>query len=104
MTFEEVKPSQIPHKMRAFKENIAIYQAAHKLLVMGAGRALRISLEDTDVEHVRKKAHVHFRHKDHRLRTKVVDGYFYMWIEAREPKRFDVTGVPANKTELARRA
>jgi hypothetical protein len=99
MTFEEVSPSQIPARMKAFQENLAIYRAARQLLVMGSGRALRIKLEDTDAEHVRKKAHVHFRHKDHRLRTKVVDGYFYMWIEAREPKRFEVTGVPANKIE-----
>jgi len=102
MTFEEITPSEIPNKMKAFQENVDIYRAARQLLLMGEGKALRIKLESTNAEHVRKKAHVHFRRRTHKLRTKKVDGYLYMWLEARDPKRFEVTGVPANKTERVR--
>lgn len=95
MIFEVIEPSAIPHKVKALQENVEIYAAAKKLLALGVGRAMRLKIITAQVEHVRKKAHVYFRHREYRLRTKKVDGYFYMWIEARRPKRFDVVGVPA---------
>jgi hypothetical protein len=102
MTFDVIEPSDIPDRLKALKENVAIYEAARKLLTLGVGRAMRTKVDRDSAEHIRKKAHVHFRYRAYRMRSKYVDGYFYMWIEQREPKRFDVVGVPANKTLAAR--
>lgn len=102
MTFEVIEPKEIPQRVKAFQENIAIYQAARKLAMLGVGRAMRVTVDNVSLERVRKKAYVHFRHRNHKLRTKKVDGYLYMWIEERQPKRFEVTGVPASKTLAAR--
>jgi hypothetical protein len=101
MTFEVIEPSEIPRKLKALKENAAIYEAAKKLLSLGVGRAMRIKLEDVSSLRVRKKAHVYFRFRTYKLRTKEVDGYLYMWIEERQPKRFEVVGVPAKKVMAA---
>lgn len=102
MTFEVVEPGDIPQKIKCFKENLAAYEAAKKLLHVGVGRALRVKLDNITAERVRKKAHVYFRFRPFKLRTKKVDGHLYLWIEERQPKKFDVAGIPANKAMAAR--
>jgi hypothetical protein len=99
MTWEEIKETDIPHKVKALQENIAIYEAAKKLLTLGVGRAIRVKPEGDLFKRVGKKAHVYFRQREYRLRTKQVDGYLYMWIERRDPARFGVVGVPTEKAE-----
>lgn len=98
MKFVEINKSQIPPKVKAYQENLAIYEAARKLLRSGVGRAMKVELDNVSLKHVRQKAYVYFRRKTHKLRTKTVDGNLYMWIEDREPKRFEPVSIPVNKT------
>lgn len=99
MKFEEIGATEVPPKVKAFQENIAIYEAAKKLLTLGVGRAIRVKPEGVSFGHICKKAHVYFRWREYRLRTRKSGDYLYMWIERREAARFDVTGVPREKAE-----
>ena len=102
MNIEQIEAKDIPPTVRANQENFAIYQAAKKILTLGVGRAIRVRLDGVSPQHACKKAHVYYRFRPFRLRTKHLSGYLYMWIEDREPKRFEVVAVPQTKTELRR--
>lgn len=95
LQFEEIEPRNIPSQIRAYQSNVAIYLAAKKLSQLGPGRALKVSLNGVPKELVQKKAHVYFRGKKFRLRTRACEGSFYMWIEERQPASFEVTAIPA---------
>ena len=101
MEFEEISIKELPKEARAKKENEAIYQAAKRLVQLGSGRAMRVRLDNASVDAVRKKAHVHYRFRPQKLRTRVVKGYMYMWIEEKIPSRFDVVGVPRPKEKAS---
>jgi hypothetical protein len=99
MIAEEITSAEIPETIRALQENVAIYELAKRICHLGQGRALKVDIGKVTPSHFRKKAYVHFRHRSHRLRTKLMGGYMYMWIEERTPKRFEVASIPAPKTE-----
>ena len=97
MTFQEITSEEIPTSIRALQENVAIYQAAKRLLILGPSRAMKIKLEGVSSRMVCKKAHVFFRHRPQKLRTRVKGGYIYLWLEHKDPSRFEVTAVPTAK-------
>lgn len=100
MTFEQIKADAIPDKVKAAQENLAIYEAVKNLVRLGVGSALRIRVDHVSrkqVDHIQHKGHVHFRTKPHKLRTKTVDGYLYLWLEDKTPKRFEISSVPAEQ-------
>lgn len=102
MTIEEIKTEEIPHRVKCLQENTAIYAAAKKLLHLGPGRALKIGVECVNRKSVQQKAHVFYRRSPFRLRSRNEGKFIYLWIEEREPKKFEVVGVPLKK--LAQRA
>lgn len=105
MTFEQIKSDDIPDKVKAAQENLAIYESVKNLVRLGIGSALRIRVDHVSrkqIDHIQHKGHVYFRTRPHRLRTKTVDGYLYLWLEDKTPKRFEVVGVPSHKTLAAR--
>ena len=91
---EEIEPCNLPSEIRAYQQNVAIYLVAKRLFQLGPGRALKVSLNGVAKELVQKKAHVFFRRKKFRLRTRACEGSFYMWIEERKPASFEVTAIP----------
>jgi hypothetical protein len=98
MKIEEIAVKDIPEELRAYRENIAIYGAAKKLLQLGPGRAMKVCIIGANQYHIAKKAHVYFRRKPFRLRTRTYGDFMYLWIEER-PATFQITAIPLKKPQ-----
>ena len=92
--FEVVPFEEVPSLCRTAIRHQEIRRAAQKLLSIGPGRAIRLKLNGESASHACKKAHVFYRRRPFKMRTRHVDGYLYMWIEPKEPPRFEVAAVP----------
>jgi hypothetical protein len=97
MTEEIISFNEIPFQCKAARQHVAIYHAAKKLLTLGPDRAIKLHLDGAEAHHAAKKAHVYYRHRPYRLKTRHIEGCLYMWIETREAARFDVVGIPLKK-------
>lgn len=78
---ETIPFKSVPLDVRMREENRRIYRVAVQLKRMRPDSAMRIRLNDLDPIKVQRCVHRHFRADTRRVRTRVKDGYIYLWLE-----------------------